>query len=83
MKTLKAQAAELNAECEILQEEIRVIQKKKQALEKNRKGLAEYVKSIMESLGLKKAGNIFHRITIAQSPLTVEVNIEELESKMD
>ena len=81
MKNLKAQAAELNAKCEILQEEIQELRKKKQAIENNRKGLVEYVKSIMESLGLKKAGNILHRVTIAQSPLTVEVNIEELDPK--
>ncbi|RKU12755.1 hypothetical protein C6502_05260 [Candidatus Poribacteria bacterium] len=81
MKNLKAQAAELDAKCEILQEEIQELRKKKQAIENNRKGLVEYVKSIMESLGLKKAGNILHRVTIAQSPLTVEVNIEELDPK--
>ena len=81
MKNLKTQAAELDAKCEILQEEIRAFRKKKQALENNRKGLAEYVKNIMESLGLKKAGNMLHRVKIAQSPLTVEVNIEELDSK--
>ena len=81
MKNLKAQAAELDAQCEILQEEIRELRKKKQAIENNRKGLAEYVKGILESLGLKKAGNILHRVTIAKSPLTVEVNIEELDPK--
>ena len=79
MKNLKAQTAELDAKCEILREEIRVLQKKKQAIEKNRKGIIEYIKGIMESLGLKKAGNTLHRVTIAQSPLTVEVNIEELD----
>ena len=79
MKNLKAQAAELDAKCEILREEIRVLQKKKQAIENNRKGIVEYIKGIMESLGLKKAGNTLHRVTIAQSPLTVEVNIEELD----
>ena len=81
MKNLKAQAAKLDAQCEILQEEIRALRKKKQALENNRKGLAEYVKRIMESLGLKKAGNMLHRVTIAQSPLTVEINIEKLDPK--
>ena len=81
MKNLKTQAAELDAKCEILQEEIQAFRKKKQALENNRKGLAEYVKSIMESLGLKKAGNMLHRVTIAQSPLTVEVNTEKLDPK--
>lgn len=81
MKNLKAQATELEAKCEILQEEIRALRKKKQALENNRKGIAEYVKSLMESLGVKKAGNILHRVTIAQSPLTVEVNIEKLDPK--
>ena len=79
MKNIKAQAAELDAQCEILYEEIRELRQKKQALENNRKGLAEYVKRLMESLGLKKAGNMLHRVTIAQSPLTVEVNIEELD----
>ena len=81
MKNLKAQATELDAKCEILQEEIRALQKKKQAIENNRKEIAEYVKSIMESRGLKKAGNILHRITIARSPLTVEINIEKLDPK--
>ena len=81
MKNLKAQAAELDAQCEILYEEIRELRQKKQALENNRKGLAEYVKRLMESLGLKKAGNMLHRVTIAQSPLTVEVDIEKLDPK--
>ena len=79
MKNLKAQTAELDAKCEILQDEIRALRNKKQALENNRRGLAEYIKGIMESLGLKKAGNMLHRVTIVQSPLTVEVNIEELD----
>ncbi len=81
MKNIKAQAAELDAQCKILREEIWDLEQKKQALENNRKGLAEYVKRLMESLGLKKVGNMLHRVTIAQSPLTVEVDIEKLDPK--
>ena len=81
MKDLKAQADEIDAKCNILQGEIRDLQRKKRALENNRKGIAEYIKNIMNLLGLKKARNSSHQLTIAQSPLTVEVDMEKLESK--
>ena len=81
MKNLKAQAGEIDAKCNILQGEIRDLQRKKRALENNRKGIAEYIKNIMNLLGLKKARNSSHQLTIARSPLTVEVDMDKLDAK--
>ena len=81
IKNIRAQQKALDAHIEILQEEIRGLQGKREELENNRKGVAQYIKGFLESLGLEKAGNSIHRVRIARSPLTVEVDMEKLEPK--
>ena len=81
MKDLKTQAGEIDAKSNILQGEIHNLQRKKRVLENNRKGIAEYIKNIMNSLGLKQARNSSHQLIIAQSPFTVEVDMDELDAK--
>ncbi|MDE0299760.1 MAG: RecQ family ATP-dependent DNA helicase [Candidatus Poribacteria bacterium] len=80
IKNIRAQQKTLDAHIEILQEEMRALQGKREELENNRKGVAQYIKGLLESLGLEKAGNSIHRVRIARSPLTVEVDMEKLES---
>ncbi len=80
IKNIRAQQKAMDAHIQILQEEIRGLQGKREELENNRKGIAQYIKGFLESFGLEKAGNSIHRVRIARSPLTVEVNMEKLES---
>ena len=81
MKNIRAQQKALDAHIEILQEETRELQCKREELENNRKAVAHYLKGFLESHGRDKAGNSIHRVRIARSPLTVEVDMEKLESK--
>ncbi len=81
IKNVRTQQKVLDAHIDILQEEIRELQRKREQLENNRKGVAQYTKGFLESLGLEKAGNSIHRVRIARSPLTVEIDMEKLESK--
>ena len=80
IKNIRVQQKALEAHIQILQAEARELQRKREELENNRKGIALYIKSFLESLGLEKAGNSIHRVRIARSPLTVEVDMEKLES---
>ena len=81
MKNIRAQQKALDAHIEILQEETRELQRKREELENNRKAVAHYLKGFLESHGRDKAGNSIHRVRIARSPLSVEVDMEKLESK--
>ena len=81
MKNIRVQQNALDAHIEILQEDIRELQRKREELESNRKGIAKYIKGFLESLGLEKAGDSIHRVRIARTPLTVEVDMEKLEPK--
>lgn len=81
IKNIRVQQKALDAHIQILQAEARELQRKREELENNRKGVAQYIKGFLESLGLEKAGNSIHRVRIARSPLTVEVDMEKLESK--
>lgn len=80
IKNIRTQQKVLEGHIKILQEHISELQGKREQLENNRKGVAQYVKGFLESLGLEKAGNSIHRVRIARSPLTVEVDMEKLES---
>ncbi|MDE0042448.1 MAG: RecQ family ATP-dependent DNA helicase, partial [Candidatus Poribacteria bacterium] len=81
IKNIRVQQKALGAHIQILQAEVRELQRKREELENNRKSVAQYIKSFLESLGLEKAGNSIHRVRIARSPLTVEVDMEKLEPK--
>ena len=81
MKNIRTQQKALDAHIEILQEEIRELQRKREELENNRKGIAKYLKDFLESLCLEKAGDAIHRVRIARSPLTVEVDMDKLDAK--
>ena len=81
IKNIRTQQKILDGHIKILQEEIRELQLKREQLENNRKGVAQYIKGFLESLGLKKAGNSIHRVRVARSPLTVEVDMDELDPK--
>ena len=80
IKNIRTQQKVLESHIKILQEHVRELQGKQEQLENNRKGIAQYVKVFLESLGLEKAGNSIHRVRIVRSPLTVEVDMEKLES---
>ena len=80
IKNIRTQQKVLEGHIKILQEQISQLQGKREQLENNRKGVAQYVKGFLESLGLEKAGNSIHRVRIARSPLTVEIDMEKLES---
>ncbi len=79
IKNIRVQQKALGAHIQILQAEVRELQRKREELENNRKSVAQYIKRLLESLGLEKAGNSIHRVRIARSPLTVEVDMEKLE----
>ena len=63
----------MKAEINILEEQIQEMRARVRTLKRNREGLLGYVKSIMEKLGLTKAGTGTLRVRIQKSPVSVEV----------
>ncbi len=69
---------QMKGESEMLAAEIKRLQAKKSALESKAERLKAYVHNCMDALGMKKAGNALHSVTITKPQKIVVIENESL-----